>query len=557
MQHRATYSAEDNKLRIYPGNRLDDELGDEAYKQFKAAGYKWAAKQECFVCPRWTPEAEDWALDLCDEIEDEDYSPEERSADRAERFSGYREKRRDEAHGHADDFESRPAVFGHQSAARAERQARRHDRHRTHALSQWSKAEYWQARTEGVIRHALYRSSAPVRRSRLLRLEAEQRKHVKGLESYRARYEAWKKVAETEDAETARRLAWTLANTSHEWSHYQHPRQPDQKPQSMYCLLEDRYTNGDPISGHEAAALWLENAADPYDETRSWHRWTRHYELRIGYEKAMLAAEGGMAAESDIEPGGWIQPGSRNAWRLRGVGDRWLQVAKVNKSNTTGRVVSVHVEAVSYDADYDRNGKAYGPDNPHPVKLVQINVERLGENHYRPPTDEEREAFTKQQAEKKAARKATTPKAPPLVNPTDDDAERLQAHWNAKAAERFAEWKKRDGGYGEYQPAEVLRLTQEQYSARSKGAYASYETVNVLDDGMIPRRHYGQEIHDRPIAFKVRKAYHGKPWSGTAQRVVVITDKPQKPLPLDWEQLLPPDEEDAEPVACGTQQNLF
>lgn len=89
MTHIATYSPEDNKIRIYPGGiRLDEELGEE-YASFKAAGYQWAAKHECFVCPRWTPEAEDWAIDLAGEIGDEDYSPEERSADRAERFMGF------------------------------------------------------------------------------------------------------------------------------------------------------------------------------------------------------------------------------------------------------------------------------------------------------------------------------------------------------------------------------------------------------------------------------------------------------------------------------------
>lgn len=543
MQHTATYSAEDNKLRIYPANRLDDELGEEGYKEFKAAGYKWAAKQECFVCPRWTPTAEDWALDLCGEIGDEDYSPEERSADRAERFSDYRDKRRGEAHGHADDFESRPAVFGHQSQTRAERQARRHDRHRHRALSQWSKAEYWQYRTQGVIAHALYRSSAPVRRSRLLRLESEHRKHVKSLEQYRTRYEAWKTVQSTDDAEKARRLAWALANTAHEWGEYQHPRQPELK-KSMYCLLEADYTNGDPITGKEAADLWLSDASDPYDETRSWHRWTRHYELRIGYEKAMLAAEGGMAAEADIEPGGWIR-GVRPSCCISDVPGGWMQVQGVTKSPATGRVVSVKVWGY------------YTPNGCEPQKrLMTCKVERLGENCYRAPTDEEREAFKVETAKAKAEKKATTPKAPPLINPTDDDAERLQAHWNAKAIEAFEKWKKDRYGYGEYEPAEVLRLTQEQYSARSKGPYASFETVDVCENGLRPRRWDGNQPADNPpIVCKVRKAHHGKSWSATANRVIVITDKPQKPLPLDWEKL--PPEEESQPVTCGEQKELF
>src|SRR5690606_1577391 len=122
----ATYSPEDNKLRLYAASRLSAAT----YARVKAAGFKLAPKQELFVCPRWRPEAEDLLLELCGEIGDEDSSPEERSADRAERFSGYRDKRRAEATGHADTFDAGPQVFGHQNRSRAERQALRHDRHR-------------------------------------------------------------------------------------------------------------------------------------------------------------------------------------------------------------------------------------------------------------------------------------------------------------------------------------------------------------------------------------------------------------------------------------------
>ena len=57
-------------------------------------------------------------------------------------------------------------VHGYQNQQKADRAANRHGRHRTHALTQWSKAEYWQTRTAGVISHALYTSTASVRRGR-------------------------------------------------------------------------------------------------------------------------------------------------------------------------------------------------------------------------------------------------------------------------------------------------------------------------------------------------------------------------------------------------------
>lgn len=44
---RATYSPEDNKLRLYPSEWLDAE----DYARFKNARFKWAPKQELFGCP--------------------------------------------------------------------------------------------------------------------------------------------------------------------------------------------------------------------------------------------------------------------------------------------------------------------------------------------------------------------------------------------------------------------------------------------------------------------------------------------------------------------------
>jgi hypothetical protein len=56
----ATYSAEDNKLRLYASERLDQEL----FERVKVAGFKWAPKQELFVAPKWTPSREDLCIEL-------------------------------------------------------------------------------------------------------------------------------------------------------------------------------------------------------------------------------------------------------------------------------------------------------------------------------------------------------------------------------------------------------------------------------------------------------------------------------------------------------------
>lgn len=523
MNHTATYSPEDNKLRVYPAQRLDDELGEE-YAAFKTAGYKWAAKQECFVCARWTPAAEDWALRLAGQIDDEDYGATERAADRAERFGDYRDRRRDEAHGHADTFADGPAAFGHQSRARAERQAARHDRHRGRALCQWDKAEYWQERTAGVIAHALHRARPDVRRGRILTLESEQRKHLKSLADARARRAAWKRIAAEPDADKARQLAIALANASCDWGDYVHPR-TGAVVHSMYSLLEADEAN--PITGQEAAELWLAKWADPDRKGASWHRWTAHYELRLSYERAMLENEGGSAAAVEMEPGGWI---GRH------------QIQAVNKSPATGRVTSVKLWG---EKDYYRGEPVLRADGTYgaPLVLKSVNIERMGESVYRAPTDEERAAFKASQAEKKAERtaKRKANPLPQLVNPTDADAERLQAIWNAEAEAKHIAAKK----WGEFVPSEVVRLTQAGYSARSKGAYASFETRTLDVAGKPSRRSSNMWTREGAdydatlgaTACKVRMASAaGSSWS-SPPRLIVITDKPQKPLPLDWAKL--------------------
>ncbi|QDV49593.1 DUF3560 domain-containing protein [Gimesia fumaroli] len=545
MNHTATYSPEDNKLRIYPGDRLDDELGEE-YAEFKKAGYRWAAKQECFVCPRWTPKAEDWALRLAGEIEDEDYSPLERSADRAERFGCYRDKRRTEAHDHADTFEAGPSAFGHQNQQRAERQAARLDKQRVKAVSQWSKAEYWQRRTAGVISHALYKARPEVRRGRIKKLEADQRKHLKVIELLSKCRENWQKVAGCDDPEKALKWAIALAGNASGWQEFAHPETG--RKATLYSLLQPYEGIDDrPITGHEAAALYL-SLPDVNEPGSSWSRWTAHYELRMSYENAMLANEGGQAGEVEMEPGGWIFPDKRQGRRLRyteGNGD-WYQIVKVNRSPVTKRVTSVVVSARS-DNNYDNDGKPFGEDNPRPVAEQRIDVTRLGKDSYRAPTDQEREVFKQQQAERKAKAKASKPKSVKLLNPTDEDAERLQGILNDKARKKYDKAHP-EGSYqaGKFEPAEVCRMTQAKYSARSRGDYSTAETRTFHNfGGIIARKssnmwsQHGQEYDAAlgPAVCKLRTADSGGYAAYTPQRIVILTDKPQKPLPLDWDNL--------------------
>lgn len=123
QMYRATYSPDDNKLRLYAASRLDPET----YKKVHDAGFRWAPKQALFVAPAWTPGREDVLLSLAGEIEDEDSTLAERQEARAERFTGYSGKRASESAQALDEVErlaamippGQPILVGHHSERRA------------------------------------------------------------------------------------------------------------------------------------------------------------------------------------------------------------------------------------------------------------------------------------------------------------------------------------------------------------------------------------------------------------------------------------------------------
>ena len=230
-------------------------------------------------------------------------------------------------------------------------------------------------------------------------------------------------------------------------------------------------------------------------------RWQAHHENRLAYERAMLANEGGTAADVEMVPGGFI---GRE------------QVHGVNKSPVTGKVVSVKLM------------RASGWRNDGPEKLTAVNVERLPEGAYRAPTPEELSEFLERTSKAKAEKKATAPKAPALINPTDADAEKLQAEWNRVAKGRHEKAK----SYGEFPASTVWRMTQAEYSARSKGDYGTCNTSDISENLRIIRTNYlGSDSRDRVTVFKVRTGSPGVSSLSACRRVVVVTDKPQKPLP--------------------------
>lgn len=399
--HRATYSPQDNKVRLFFAYRIDRTEWD----RLREAGFSWTMKQASDMVAIWSPEREDIALELCGDIGDEDQPREERSADRAERFEGYGDKREGEAVALADRYDSGPRVHGNQSAARAERSAARHDRIGGRAVSQWSKAEYWQQRTAGVIAHALYLEEPGVRHRRIKGLEADLRR-VEG-----------------------------------------------------------------------------------YSEGRA-GRWADHYRLRLDYERQMLAAQGGTAADIEMEAGGFVGK---------------FQVQKISKDRA-GRVNRVYFRR-------EEGGR-----------LCAYTAHKLPPGSYRAPTDEERAAFAQAKKEGKAGDK----KQAPLLNPSAEAAAALVESWNAATNARREQDKKTGNYYceGNYGNSIVVAMTAAEWTAMTKRGdmFATRE----LDAAGRTLSRWDDREKPRPAVCRIRLRLS----LGRGYGVVTITDRPGVALPL-------------------------
>ncbi len=322
----ATYSPDDNKLRLYSTNRLDRET----YDRVKAAGFKWAPKQELFVAPMWTPAREDLLIELCGEIEDEDKSLVERAEERSDRFEEYSEKRatdatrvREAVSGIADNIPlGQPILVGHHSEKRARKDAERIENGMKKAVKMWETSKYWTYRAAGAIRAAKYKERPDVRARR-----------IKGLESDKRKQEKYIKEAERD------LKLWSRENLTHEqalaiagYSRLPLPRKEGDRKDlimspSAYDVLSGSYPNSyAPRTVEEV----VEHAKKYYPRIIAHHeRWLNHFNNRIAYEKAMLVEQGGLAdSKFDIKPGGRVL--------VRG---EWMVVIRVNK--TGGKVNSV------------------------------------------------------------------------------------------------------------------------------------------------------------------------------------------------------------------------
>lgn len=342
MTYTATYSPDDNKLRLYASSRLPADV----YERVKAAGFRWAPKQDLFVAPMWTPAREDLLLELAGEIGDEDKSLADRAEQRAERFEDYSAKRAEDAHrAHAavaaiaDHIPlGQPILVGHHSERHARKDAERIESGMRKAVNAWRTSSYWTERAAGALAHAQHKERADVRQRRIKGLEADLRKVQRSIADATKYCAAWAKVEGAADPHAA---ALAVANYDHVSRCFPLADYPRNPPASQYEGAMSLWSalEGGVIDWRQARDI-ATRAHERGNDHRA--RWLEHYENRLAYERAMLADQGGGAADRwQLAVGGRI--------KRRG---EWLVIAKVNPSSVS--VVGHWASTCPFDeiADY-------------------------------------------------------------------------------------------------------------------------------------------------------------------------------------------------------------
>lgn len=255
----ATYSPEDNKLRLYSVYRLDEDL----YKRVRAAGFIFAKHQDLFVAPMWTPSRADLLLELAGFIDDESMSLADRAAIRADRFEGYQANRLKDAEQAYNEVQSltediplgQPILIGHHSEKKARKQAEKIERAGQRAVDMWNTSEYWIYRTKGVLRNVTYKDRADVRARRIKGLQADIRK-------YKSYFTPDPKV------KPIMQKGWSKGKFD------------EVETLHVYC-------------GKGRGGNWVKQSSLAGIEAH-YSRWIKHNELRINFEMAILESQNGL-----------------------------------------------------------------------------------------------------------------------------------------------------------------------------------------------------------------------------------------------------------------------
>ena len=143
----------------------------------------------------------------------------------------------------------------------------------------------------------------------------------------------------------------------------------------------------------------------------------------------------------------------------------------------------------------------------------------------------------------KPRRVSTAPKKTPLINPSIEEAEKLEELWNGDALARH---KKQYSNLPSMKldKVEIYPTTQAIYSANNKGDYSPFETIELDQYGRkvstvwrgMARVQTGEPV----CRVRVKSSNTSSLYSPA--HVVVLKDKPTKSLPIDFVAVVPNEE---------------
>lgn len=491
MEHTATYSAEDDKLRIYLGYRLDRE----EYAKVKAMGFKNAPKQGCQFAV-WSPAREDFCLEMAGEIEPEGTTLAERAEAKAERLDALSVKRAMQAnsfHAAANAISERfaygqPILVGHHSERSARRDKARMESTMSNAVRCADAVNYWNYRATSVERHANYKNRDDVRARRIKKLLAELRGYQRDLNDANKAISLWEKVAERKGQDNFEDMVKHYAGFSGMSPYVK--REGEEFSRSMWSMLDAGLISSDEVLERSLKHQYsLANSEYKF-------RWIRHTLNRLAFERGEL---GEVARyEGDLTPviiQGFLR-------------EHGADKPKATKTET-GFKASSPVE--------------------FPLHIGQGCEIELSAEEWR----EKMQASGYEVVEKKRRKTTSTKAKIPLLNPTKEDAQRLQDLWNMDVVKACDGHK-----YRTPKAATIEEITQAIYSANSKTDYDPFETVDIDKNGRRVdwRWRGGERVLTGEPVFRLRvssRAYE----SDKARSVIFLTDKQGKPLPIQWEEV--------------------
>jgi len=470
----ATYSPEDNKIRLYTNERLPEDI----YARVKALKFKYAPKQKLFFA-RWTVMREDYALEMTGQILPEQTTLAERASAKIERLHGYAQNRANDAdiferaaqnlaQGFAD---GQPILRGHHSQRKAERDHKKMKSAQAKAVKSHATARYHLYKAEGVASHAERKNDSRVRAGRIKALFADLRSYQRGLS------DAAKYLALWESATTADEID-RLTNSFHTARRGDYDAVRNGTLERETCRLEniERFKNS---LAHRGTARVIE-----------------HILSRLSYEYAYMPEV--RLFEGDLTPvilQTFARTHGADKPKVTAKGDSFILTSNV----------------------------------PLPRHISDSNSLELEDYQWRVLMQD-----CKYSVEIKARRKTTSTRTKnPLLNPSPEDAEKLQELWNLQMqlyCTRASRTPKE---------AKPIKASQKGYSQKSKGSYALCKSVEIsAEGGQVDSRYSAHDFSQgKPApAFRVR-IYTGDSEFYKASRVVFITDKNTHPLPLDFDLL--------------------